>query len=129
MSNLYERINTLFETLYRRRNYLHKLYKFHNVVCNLSPEKDIRFEFYSMYGMADIIFYTERGKLWLKYWGKTEFELCLTKNITCDNIVNNRIRELETYIYSVFGYPQSISIVDKMRQRWKRLVKNLWKFL
>lgn len=126
--NLYNRIETLFNTMARRRYYLPKLYKFEDVVTDLSPYKDMRFIFKSRYGKAEVIMYNENG-ITLKYYGDIEFEKRLTKRITCNKIEDNRIRELELYVYNVFGIPEKEkSLKEKFEDFVCGLKKNLIKF-
>ena len=126
--SLYNRIETLFNTMAKKRYYLPKLYKFEDVVTDLSPNKDMRFIFNSRYGKAEILMYKEK-EIAFSYWGDIEFEKRLTKSITCSKIEDNRIRELELYIYNVFGVPErEKSLKEKFEDFVCGLKKNLIKF-
>lgn len=118
---LYNRLFNIWTLLNRKRNYLHKLYKFHNVAYYISEGRDFNFEFDSQYGKANIIMYEDKNIIF-KYYGKIEFELELTKDMECDYFQDHRIRELELYLYSIFGVPRIYSEWEKLWFRIKKLI-------
>lgn len=124
--SLYYRIRALHNILCKHENYLPKLYKFSNIVTGESPFEDFNFEFDSRYGKAHIITYKENN-IYFYYKGDIEIEINrLTRNIKCNNIEDNRIRELELYLYNIFGIPNIQKdfidiLLDKLEDLYDRV--------
>lgn len=122
---LYNRVNTLHRMLYKHRNHLKHLYKFHSVIEGLTPYKDINFYFYSRYGEANIIIYKENNLTHIKYYGKVEFDILIDKNTECDTIIDNRLRELELYLFKVYGIPKKYTFKEKVKYKIYYFLKSL----
>jgi len=124
--SLYNRINTVHDVLFKHRNYLHRLPKILRVWCDFSPYMDLNIIFNSKYGKAEIIIYKESNRTVFKYYGDIEFEWINKRTLTCDYTQDNRLRELELYIYEKYGIPEiKVTLIEQIKERlWKLIKKN-----
>jgi len=116
----YTRLKNLQNLLYRKRRGLNFLYKVENVCYDVSDKWDIKFDFLSRYGKAEVYLYPEKNYVVFKYCSKESFELRITKEVDWNSRAENRIQELEQYLYSVYGMPKKPNV---WRTIWKRIKK------